>query len=163
MAKDKRKRNQARKALRQEYGLKERMEATTASHQDNGIVPANAAINQNIDELLTEHVSAANFRLIFSEYKNNCCEVHKMTQKTKVKALMHKLAQITKYSPITIAQANLYRDNVERDCEYGRLYANLPEDVSIKEMEFAETGRIFFYTYRNYFCIVAITQTHLKN
>ena len=160
MSKDKKKRNQARKVLRQEHGLKERMEATADTQLSNELVPASAAINQNIDELFIEHAGATNFRLIFSEYKNSCCEIYKMNQKTKVKALMYKLAQITKYSPNTIAQANLYRDNVERDGEYRKLYASLPEDVAIKEMEFADTGRIFFYTYQSYFCVVAIAQAH---
>lgn len=123
------------------------------------------------DPQLPEFLDGNNYQLIFSEYNHNQCEL-RLLDKKSAKKLIEKLSEITRYNKNSIAGSNIIRDDINNSGVYKPLFSGLQEDIEMKEIEFANNGRIFCYLVNNYShgdsrsnnycCIIAVKTNHME-
>lgn len=103
-----------------------------------------------------------NMAIVFDRYNHNECELHKFTRPDETKKLIKKFNVITSCDPSTLSSTGLIKDNIERRGGYLSLYDGIEDDITLKEIQFTNTGRIFFFRVRRCFYIVAIKNRHIK-
>lgn len=158
MAKKSKARRRDRKKKRQEWEEANKLEKL-AQIKEKTMMPSYVATNATIDDW-EEHRKAENYHLTFASYNTRQCEIHLIDKRNIVRPFIEVLQQVTSLSPNTIGASGLIRDNINNDGEYRPLFKTVPEDVELKEISFSGTGRIYFYCYKNYFCVVAIQKNH---
>lgn len=154
-------RKRKRKLLRQAWAkkLSEKKVAQVTKHPP---IPVEVAIKPQIDELLEKYIEEESLRLIFASYNHSQCRIPDISKPSQAKALVRKLSLITEYTTKTFASSRLIRDNINNSGPYKPLFDEVPPDTELKEIDFAGTGRIYFYLFRNLFCVVAIQMRHLN-
>lgn len=155
----KRKRKAQRKQLRQEYERQIRLSRTDSISK--APIPAEVAIG-TFGDLQERKSKEENFRLVFATYLHSQCQLSQINKASQTKALIRLLDKITNTSQKTISASGVIRGNIYSDGPYKALFKNLPKDVELSEAQFAGTGRLYFYTFKDLFCIIVI-QIHHKN
>lgn len=158
MGKNSQKRKADRRAKRQEWANSVQARKI-AEIEEKSLIPSYLATNAAIDDW-QEHRSIENFRLIFASYNSNQCEIHLLNRENRVKPLIEMFKKITTLNPSNIGSSGIVRDNVKNDGHYKPLFKTVPGDVELKEVSFAGTGRLYFYLFKNYFCVVSVQANH---
>lgn len=162
MGKNLKKREAERREKKMQWAMQHQLNQSgvTEIKTETNIIPPSVATNSQIDEILQQHANEENFRMIFSSYNHNKCELHQLQKQSRSKALISLLNRITLTNSKDIAGTGIVRDNINCSGEYASLFNTIPPDVELKEAGFSGEGRLYFYTIRNFFCVVAIQCKH---
>lgn len=143
--------------IRNKYKLKN---LSNLSSNPN-FIPELATLNPKIDDLVEKHILEDNFKIIFARYNFNSCQLCQLSDSKEAKKLIELFNQITQCNPKLLPTSGIVRDNINNCEPYTHLFATVPPDTELKEADFSDKGRLFFYIYRNYFCIISIKVRHL--
>lgn len=163
----KKSRKSERRLLRQQKALddfsryKEKLNDATKLPVDQSLIPQAAPTNPLFDEILERHILEDNFKIIFAKYNFKCCELNRLTDSRDTKNLIELFNRITTCNHKLLPSSGIIRDNVNRSQQYMSLFETIPPDAELKESKFSQEGRLFFYIYKNYFCVVSIKAKHL--
>ncbi len=164
---NKKSRKSERRLLRQQKALddfrryKEKLSDVTKLPSDQSLIPQAAPINPLIDEVLERHVLEDNFKIIFAKYNFKCCELNKLNDSRETRNLIELFNRITVCNHKLLPSSGIVRDNVHKSEQYSYLFDTIPPDAELKESKFSQEGRLFFYIYKNYFCVISIKAKHL--
>lgn len=113
-------------------------------------LPASVALSalEEIDEKIT---------VTFRDYKPSICQLHDL-KKPSSKSLMRQLKILTDIFPAEFG--SIIKGKVRNTGHYKALFRNLQKDVTMVEIKYAGTGRIFGHLVTDYFCVVAIRLQH---
>lgn len=163
MGKDSKKRKADRKNKRIEWEMKKQLHQMNVDKIQGqpSLIPPLVAVNPSFDEL-REHLNSENYKLIFATYNFNECQLHRLANTGKSKALIQFFNKVTKTNKSNFLTSGIIRDNIYNNKPYCSFFKTIPPDTDLKEGAFGGEGRIFFYLIQNFFCIVAI-QTQHKN
>lgn len=161
MGKNSRRRKVERKQKRMEWEMEQQLKKNRIDQIpiDSSLIPASVAISPLFNEL-REYLTSENYKLIFASYNYDQCELHRLTNTSKSRALIQLFNRITKTNKSNMPTSGIIRNNVRNSGQYCSLFKTIPPDTELKEADFAGEGRVFFYLVQNYFCIVAIQVQH---
>jgi hypothetical protein len=169
------KKSEARKAQKLETArlFHEKMECLKKEQSERALrsrekIPGDVAI-PDIEEELLQELGSSPFSLIFHFYNKHMCALEKISKALESEQIVAILDKLSKSRPNTFMSS--VRDTVHRkqaQNDYLKLFSTVPKDTdSIYEMDFCDTGRVFFFTVtgkqKNFACIVSINPLHLKN
>lgn len=141
-------------------GFEDKIREAKLTNIANSLIPADAAIG-TFGDLYEKQIQEECFRLVFSAYHHKQCGLIELSESNQAKSLIKLFDRITNTNQNTIGASGIVRDKINKDGLYKQLFEKVPKDTELKEAAFAGTGRIFFYTFRSMFCIVAIRFLHL--
>lgn len=157
-----------KKRRKSERQAQQRLERMAAQEQPSGSqLPASVAQENSLPDTLN-FLDGSNYQLIFERYNHGQSGLHDLDS-AAAKAMITKLSMITKFNSKTIGGSHLIRDSVINAGSYAPLYEGLEDDIDLKEIQFAGTGRIFCYFVNNYTrnghvcnycCVIAIKRQH---
>ena len=76
----------------------------------------------------------------------------------KTKALLHTFKRVSDCQ--VRSRGSLVRDKIQNNPPYSSLFLKLTPDVDLYEIQFADTGRVFFFHVAEKFNVVSIEDTH---
>ena len=167
MGKNSRKRDAERKAKRQDWALKQlQSNAPNIGKSDldgsSGLIPQFATLGPDISDLLVRHTKEGNYKLIFATYNHNECEISLLQNTKDVAKLIRLFNRITECNQKDLSTAGIVRDKINKGSSYESLFKTIPPDTELLEAEYTQTGRLFFYIYQTYFCIVTVKVRHVE-
>ncbi len=154
MGKDKKKRKRERKELRKAF---------QESIEEKGINQSDRLLDRvtTIPFISGEELHR-NIALTFTYYKDSCCELANL-DKNGAKKLTSEMKKLCKIKEGDIEKSRIIKDKLERNKKSRLIYAGLPEDLDIVEIDYTGggAGRIFGGFIKRYFCVVAVKVKHI--
>lgn len=145
---------EAEKAKKLERKRAALLPASIATFDSKGVLPPSVAVNPDILEK-----GDKKYQITFRNLNLNVCDFNILNE-TCVRAFLKKFKDIADKEPRHASDDHIFRDNIENNGEYRPLFQGLTDDITMKEIEFAEEGRIFCYTIQHHLNIVAIWTKH---
>ena len=124
----------------------------------NFLIPEEAPTDTSIKELAD--------RKIVLRFDNFCEEecIFEGSNATTIKSLLNKLKAVNSFTYSDFLKSGMIRGDLDRNDNslksYFSLFQKIPEEHTIKEMEFLGCGRIFFFFIEEKFYIISIEMTH---
>lgn len=127
---------------------------SVATLSTSGSLSPKVALNQNILE-----EGDQKYQITFRDLNIDACDFCAL-DRTKTCAFLKKFKDIADQEPRHASRDRVFRDNIHNSGEYARLFQGLTPDVTLKEIEFANEGRIFCFTVQHHLSVVAIWTKH---
>jgi len=106
--------------------------------------------------------SEQTYVIAFSHYNEDLCEIDNL-EKNISKECLHDLKRISKSTIGGLAEKGIDRIRINKSGEYKKLYNKLPDpNIELFEHKIQGTSRLFYFTAKNKFCIVAIKNSHFE-
>ena len=115
------------------------------------------AINKNITEV--DEQRDKKIVIVFENYNQTQCELCKLNE-ISARALTSKLKHLTSITVKDLSDSRLIKSDVHDDGDYSGLYNNLEQDITLKEIQFADEGRFFGFLKNEFFSLIAIWVKH---
>ena len=114
-------------------------------------IPPSAAIRNTLGEYANED----NYRLVFKFYNHRECELNQVENFKPI---------IDKFNYMTTNNFKFFRSRgrIVDSGDYHNLFANIPPDADLEEIEHSQEGRIIFFRIQSFICIVTVLANHRR-